>query len=194
MPWEAARAAGRRHSGLAGDSAARGEDAWLSGPAPRHAVPAWLASHLQDRGSEERGARVAGGRRGVGTKGHGAAGQGRRPPRTGSLFRPRCSGQGACPQGPSLGSGRVARQMGPAAEGNSLPPARPDTAPARPLLRRLPSAGAGGRQGSPCLRASRGSRALRFETSLGELDKGPARPLLPHSRGGGPSDGRVHPS
>lgn len=117
------RAAGPRHSGLAGDSAARGEDAWLSGPAPRHAVPAWLASHLQDCGSEERGgARVAGGRRGVGTKGHGAAGQGRPPPRTGSLFRPRCSGQGACPQGPSLGSGRVARQMGPAAEGNSLPP------------------------------------------------------------------------
>lgn len=193
MPWEAARAAGRRHSGLAGDSAARGEDAWLSGPAPRHAVPAWLASHLQDRGSEERGgARVAGGRRGVGTKGHRPAGQGRPPPRTGSLFRPRYSGQGACPQGPSLGSGRVARQMGPAAEGNSLPPRGRTRPPPAHSSGAFHQRGRG--QGSPCLRASRGSRALRFETSLGELDKGPARPLLPHSRGGGPSDGRVHPS
>lgn len=105
------------------------------------------------------------------------------------LLRARC-----LPPGAFVGVRTSGQADGASSRGKQPPPARPDTAPAGPLLRRLPSAGAGGRQGSPCLRASRGSRALRFETSLGELDKGPARPLLPHSRGGGPSDGRVHPS
>lgn len=172
MPWEAARAAGRRHSGLAGDSAARGEDAWLSGPAPRHAVPAWLASHLQDRGSEERGARVAGGRRGVGTKGHRPAGQGWPPPRTGSLFCPRCSGQGACPQGPSLGSGRVARQMGPAAEGNSLPPGARH-GPRRPTPQ-APSISGGGRpRGLPVPEGQPRVSGTSFRDVSGGAGQGP---------------------